>query len=139
MSKRATVEPAWLDSILMQWGRIKVRQALGYPTESLMFKERVPAQVRGYEPTGYCAADFTALEAALETLGVQHKYAILHCYKPWTAQEVRHAFAAEFQIFWETDAGKRKIQRLLHEAAEALRAHMDKTQDVIELLEVRAV
>lgn len=137
MSKRATVEPAWLDSILMQWGRIKVRQALGYPSESLMFKERVPGAVRSYEPTGYCAADFTALEAALDTLGTQHKYAILHCYKPWTVETVRLAYADEFGIFWHTDGGKKKIQRLLHEAAALLRSHMDKAQDVIELIEVR--
>lgn len=137
MSKRATVEPAWLDSILLQWGRIKVRQALGYPTESLMFKERVPSPARSYEPTGYCAADFTALEAALETLDTKHKYAILHCYKPWTVQEVRIAFANEFGIFWNTEAGGRRIRRLLHEAAELIRIHMDKAQEVIEIIEVR--
>lgn len=138
MSKRATVEPAWLDSMLMQWGRIKVREALGYPTESLMFKERVPSQARSYEPTGYCGADFSALEAALETLGTQHKYAILHCFKPWTAESVRDAFASEFGIHWCSDGGKRKIQRLLHEAAELIRAHMDKAQDVVMIEVVRA-
>lgn len=139
MSKRATVEPSWLDAMLVSWGRIKVRQAMGYPSECLMFKERVPAPARSYEPTGYCAADFSALEAALDTLDNQHKYAILHCYKPWTIETVRDAFAAEFSIFWNTDGGKRKIQRLLHEAAELIRAHMDKSQAVLEVVELRVV
>lgn len=117
MSRRAAVQPDWLDAMLMAWGRIKVREALGYPSESFMFKERVPSPARSYEPTGYCAADFSDLEAALELLDVKHKYAILHCYKPWTAESVRDAYAAEFGIFWNTDAGKKRIQRLLHEAA----------------------
>jgi hypothetical protein len=124
MSRRATVKPDWLDSMLVSWGMVRVREALGFPSESFMFKERVPSPARSYEPTGYCGQDFRDLEAAMELLGTQHKYAILHCYKPWTAQDVRHAFADEFAIHWDTDAGKRKIQRLLHEAAEKLEKAM---------------
>jgi hypothetical protein len=138
MSKRATVEPAWLDAMLVAWGRIKVQHALGFPTASFMFKERVPSPATSFEPTGYCGLDFRALEAALDTLETQHKYAILHCYKPWTAESVRDAYAQEFGIFWSTDAGKKRIQRLLHEAASLLRAHMDKAQDVPPSLEVAA-
>lgn len=125
MSRRATVEPAWLDAMLVAWGMIRVRQALGFPSESFMFKERIPSPARSYEPTGYCAADFRDLEAAMDTLCIQHKYAILHCYKPWTAESVRDAYATEFGIFWSTEGGKKKIQRLLHEAAGLLRTHMD--------------
>jgi hypothetical protein len=133
MSKRATVEPAWLDAMLLAWGRIKVRQALGYPSESFMFKERVAAAARSYEPEGYCGLDFRALESAMDSLEIQHKYAILHCYKPWTAESVRDAYASEFGIFWSTDAGKKKVQRLLHEAAELLHAHMDRIQDAVRV------
>lgn len=111
--------------MLIAWGMIRVRQALGFPSESFMFKERIPSPARSYEPTGYCAADFRDLEAAMATLGIQHKYAILHCYKPWTAESVRDAYATEYGIVWSTDGGKKKIQRLLHEAAGLLRAHMD--------------
>lgn len=137
MSKRATVEPAWLNAMLVSWGMIKVRQSLGFPTESLMFKERVPSPARSYEPTGYCEMDFRALEAALDTLDTQHKYAILHCFKPWTAESVREAFSQEFGIHWAMESGRHKIQRLLHEAAALIRAHMDKAQDVIEIVETR--
>jgi len=102
-----------------------VREALGFPSESFMFKERIPNQARSYEPTGFCAQDYRDLEIALDTLSTQHKYAILHCYKPWTVETVRNAFADEFGIYWN-DAGKRKIQRLLHEAAALLAQAMDK-------------
>jgi hypothetical protein len=130
MAKRATVEPAWLDAMLVTWGRIKVREALGYPAESVMFKERIPSPARSYEPEGFCALDFRALEAAMDTLQKKHKYAILHCYKPWTADQVREAYADEFDIHWGTEAGQRKIQRLLHEAAALIRSHMDEAQGV---------
>lgn len=124
MSKRATVEPAWLDAMLVAWGMVRVRQALGFPAESFMFKERVPSPARSFEPTGYSGQDFRELEAAMERLPVPQKYAILHCFKPWTVETVRDAFASEFGIYWHTDGGKRKIQRLLHEAAAALYVDM---------------
>jgi hypothetical protein len=128
MAKRATVDPAWLDAMLLSWGRIKVRDALGYPSESFMFKERVPSPARSFEPTGYSGQDFRELEAAMDRLMTQHKYAILHCYKPWTVESVRDAYAQEFGIFWNTDAGKKKIQRLLHEAAAVLADDMDRQE-----------
>jgi len=68
MSKRATVQPAWLDAMLLSWGRVKVKEALGFPTESFMFKERIPSPARSYEPTGYSAIDYKELEAAIERM-----------------------------------------------------------------------
>lgn len=130
MSRRATVEPAWLDAMLVAWGMIRVRQALGFPSESFMFKERIPSPARSYEPTGYCGADFRDLETAMDALELPHKYAILHCYKPWTAESVRDAFSSEFGIHWATEGGKRKVQRLLHEAAAIIRTRMDNLQEM---------
>lgn len=118
MSKRATVEPRWLDAMLIAWGLAQVRQALGYPPVSPMFKERIQHRAESYEPTGYCRQDFSDLEAAIDSLDMKHRLVLTRCYKPWTAK----AMEAELEAFY--DVGERTWRRWLHEAAAILKTKM---------------
>lgn len=124
MSKRATVEPAWLDAMLVAWGRIKVQQALGYPTESFMFKERVPMQAASHEPIGYCAIDFKELEAAIERLDEKYQLVVIRCYKPWTA------VAIEAELRERFDVTERTWRNWLHDAAALILADMRRAEDI---------
>lgn len=123
MSRRATVQPPWLDAMLLSWGRIKVKDALGYPTESIMFKERIPAQTRSYEPTGYSAVDYKELESAIERLDPKFQLVIIRCFKPWTAVAVEHELRSRYAV------GDRTWRNWLHEGAAMLAADMQRQED----------
>lgn len=118
MSRRATVEPAWLDAMLRAWGLHRVREALGFPSISPMFRERIPSQARSYEPTGYCRQDFTDLEEAIDSLDMKYRLVLTRCYKPWTATAMETELRAFFPVT------ERTWRNWLHEAATQLTAKM---------------
>lgn len=122
MAKRSTVEPLWLDDMLVIWGMRSVRDKLGYPAISPMFRERVGRPARSYEPTGYCGADFDQLQAAIDSLMPKHKLVIMRCFKPWS----RMAVEVELRQYGVTE---RTWVNWLHEAAGLLAAHMDRMRD----------
>jgi hypothetical protein len=98
MSRRCTVQPPWLDAMLVAWGRHTVLEALGYAPVSPMFKERVAAPARSYEPTGFCGQDWRDLEAAIDRREEKHKLVILRAYKPWTAGEVEIILKSRYAV-----------------------------------------
>lgn len=113
VSRRATIDPIWLDRMLIAWGLASVREALGFPPISPMFKERIGQRAQSYEPQGYCRQDFSDLEEAIDGLDYKYRLVLTRCYKPWTAV----AIEAELQVYAVTD---RTWQRWLHEAAAQL-------------------
>ena len=119
MSRRSTVEPRWLDDMLVIWGLRSVRDKLGFPPISPMFKERVGRPARSYEPTGYCGSDFDQLQAAIDALMPRHKLVIVRCFKPWA----RDAVEVELRQF---GVSERTWVNWLHEAAALVSADMDK-------------
>ncbi len=121
MSRRATVQPYWLDAMLRNWGLRTVRAALGFPPVSPMFKERIPQQAQSFEPTGYCGQDFRELEEAIDSLDMRYRLVLTRCYKPWTA----HAMETELDAYFPADV--RTYQRWLHEAAAQLANKLRRT------------
>lgn len=118
MTRRATVDPVWLDRLLVGWGMRAVREALGFPPISPMFKERIQQKAESYEPTGYCWQDYTDLETAIDGLDMKYRLVLTRCYKPWTAK----AMEAELDSFYGvTD---RTWRNWLHEAASILAAKL---------------
>ena len=91
MSKRPTVEPVWLDRMLVKWGirSLKLETAgLGYPRICPMLKEGIPTPARSYEPTGYSLEDFDQLEKAVDSLEMKYRLVITRAYKPWKARDI---------------------------------------------------
>lgn len=122
MSKRSTVEPRWLDDMLVIWGYRTVRDKLGFPSISPMFRERMGTAARSYEPTGYCGQDFDQLQTAIDALMPRHKLVVVRCFKPWARQAVEE----ELQKFGVTE---RTWVNWLHEAAALIAADMDRMKD----------
>jgi hypothetical protein len=122
MARKATVQPVWLDALLIAWGMSRVRAALGFPSESFMFKERIPSPARSYEPTGFCATDYRELEAAIERLEEKHQLVLIRCYKPWAARDVEAMLGERY------DVGDRTWRNWLHDAAALLAADMGRQQ-----------
>jgi hypothetical protein len=118
MARRSTVEPRWLDDMLVIWGMRSVRDKLGFPAICPMFRERVGQPARSYEPTGYCGSDFDQLQAAIDALMPRHKMVIARCFKPWT----RLIMEEELQKF---GVSERTWVNWLHEAAAIIAADMD--------------
>jgi hypothetical protein len=123
MSKRAAVKPEWLDAILLSWGRARVPGVLGFPSESFMFKERVPTPARSYEPTGFCAIDYSELEAAIQRLDRKHQLVLVRCYKPWTSLVIEDELRKYYTV------GERTWCNWLHEAASLVSTDMLRAED----------
>lgn len=120
MAKRAQVQPAWLDDLLLMWAR-RLPGRLGFASICPMFRERVAQPARSYEPTGYCDADYRQLEIAIGRLQERHRLVLTMYYKPWFADAAQADLKAKFGIV--TD---RTWRNWLHEAASFLVADMDK-------------
>jgi hypothetical protein len=120
MAKRSTVQPDWLDDMLVIWGMRDVRLALGYPCISPMFRERTEQPARSYEPTGYTGYQIDKLGECIDKLETRHRLVIMRCFKPWTARAVE----AELQTLY--DVTDRTWRNWLHEAAALLSADMDR-------------
>lgn len=87
MGKAADIEPRWLVSLMCVWA-IHARAAdnhhLGYPNKVAWLS--IPGGGSSPDPTGFCAQDFTELEAALDDLKGAHLgqfMAMMMYYKPW--------------------------------------------------------
>lgn len=122
MSKKAIINPRWLDVMLTAWGIDALnRMSGGYPGECPMFKERVDRPAASHDPEGYTAQDFRDLEAAINSLDVNYRLVITRAYKPWTFKAMTEALEDHYGC---TD---RTMQRWLHEAAAQLLAKMTET------------
>jgi hypothetical protein len=89
MAKRSTVQPVWLDRMLVQWGirSLKIEiSGLGYPRKCPMLAEGIPTQARSYEPTGYSELDFQQLDTAIAKLDRKYLLVVSRAYKPWYAE-----------------------------------------------------
>lgn len=122
MAKRATVQPDWLDDLLLRWAR-NFESRSGFATICPMFRERIGKPARSYEPTGYCGADYRQLEIALKGLSDRHLLVVTMYYKPWTAKDIEPILMTEFGV---TD---RTLRNWLHEAAACLVADMEKQRE----------
>lgn len=123
MARRAQVQPDWLDDMLLMWAR-RLPGRLGYPAICPMFRERVAQPARSYEPTGYCNADFSQLEAALGRLNDRHKLVLVMYYKPWAMEDAKAKLVQDYGTV--TD---RTWRNWLHDAAAALVADMEKQKE----------
>lgn len=86
MSKRATVNPSWLDRMLVGWGlRSLHTHGSGWPKVSPMLRDGIPTGRPPSEPFEMGGEDYRALDAAIEALPMVQRVAITRAYKPWTA------------------------------------------------------
>ena len=118
MSKRATVNPRWLDCMLIGWGLASIRSS-GWYTINPMLQDGIPTGFRSREPTGLCVEDYRDLEAAIDALPLNHRCAVTRAYKPWTAQQIEQEWPARHPEVW---------RRWLTAAAQAIVAHMNRTR-----------
>jgi len=117
MSRRATVEPVWLDRMLVAWGTASIRSS-GWYSINPMLKDGIPNPARSMEPMGLTSLDFRQLESAINALPHHNKLAITRAYKPWAAREIEH----ETSVYGVTG---RVWGAWLAEAAGLLLRHMD--------------
>lgn len=117
MSKRSTVEPRWLDTMLFRWGVNSLRResnALGYPRICPMLAEGIPTRAESREPMGYSEDDYTDLQTAIDQLDRKHHLVLVRCYRPWRGKEIEAELRQNYQV------GERTWLRWLHEAAARL-------------------
>lgn len=88
MSRRASVEPRWLDSMLSKWGRT-MPALRGWYTMSPMFKGAIPERPIERGAWELTPADYDDLVAAIDALEAKHRAVIYLYFKPWTAETQR--------------------------------------------------
>lgn len=126
MAKRATVQPIWLDRMLVQWGIRSLKleiSGLGYPRVCPMLSEGIPTQARSHEPTGYSELDFQQLEAAIAKLDRKYALVLSRAYKPWYAE----AAAIELRAYEVTE---RTWYNWLQDAAGMIAVSMARAKEV---------
>lgn len=121
MSKRATVQPAWLDSMLVKWGRT-IPGARGWYSVCPMIQSGIPTTAKVYETWEPGPQDFEDLCGAID--GLDHKYhcVIWRAYKPWTAAEME----LELAIYTYCD---RTLYNWLQAAAKILEVEMQRLKE----------
>lgn len=121
MGKSADFHPRWLVSLMCQWARRVATEetgALGYPKQAA-FLTIGRATSATTDPTEFSAADYSALNHALEdcrTTKPKQWSAMMMYYKPW----VIPAFQAEGWPF-----GTKTYYNRLHAAHEWIAGHID--------------
>jgi hypothetical protein len=120
MSKRATVQPAWLDAMLVSWGRASLMRS-GWYRVSPMLKSGIPTQAVSSEPQGLSHLDYKDLEECIDLLEPRLKFAVIRAYKPWTAK----AIELELAVY---GYGDKLWTGFLTEAAAILRSRMEARQ-----------
>jgi hypothetical protein len=95
MSKRATVQPPWLDRLLIGWGLRSLHQhGKGWYSISPSLKSGIPSGKPPGELFELGGEDYAELDAAIRALPDVQKLAITRAYKPWTAADIdARAFA----------------------------------------------
>ncbi len=88
MSKRATVQPPWLDRLLIGWGLKSLHSQRGWYSVNPMLKDRIPTGRPPSEPFELGSEDYAALDAAINALPVVQRDAVTRAYKPWTAANI---------------------------------------------------
>lgn len=117
MSKRATVEPRWLDAMLFKWG-VTMPSARGWYNVCPMLQSGIPSTT-GNQPGAWelTQKDFDQLHAAIDSLSHKHRCVIYRAYKPWTAAE-QEAELAQYRVT------QRTWYNWLMEAAALIEQHM---------------
>ena len=117
MSRRATVQPDWLDRMLIQWGLSTLRAQRGWYSVNPMLKAGIPRPTVAPDLWDITPGDYRELEAHIRALEEQHQAAILRAYRPWTARTIEELHPAATAGAWH---------RWLHAAAQRLVAQMGK-------------
>lgn len=121
MSKRATVEPRWLDSMLLKWGRT-MPALRGWYTMAPMFKGTIPEKPAERGMWELTPQDFDDLAAAIDSLEAKHRAVVYLYYKPWTVD-------AQREVLLPYQVSERTWQRWLHDAARIIEAQMSNRRE----------
>lgn len=121
MSKRAMVQPRWLDSLLLKWGRT-LPGAQGWYKVCPMLQSGIPATKQQFEPWDLQPRDMDDLVAAIERLDHKHRCVIRLAYKPWTHDAMMEELA-------QYGVTLRTLQRWVHDAAAIIEADMNRVRD----------
>lgn len=124
MSKRSTVQPKWLDSMLVRWGIASLQResnTLGFYKINPMLKSGIPTTSAQPDPWDHTPQDFAQLDEAIATLEKRYQYTLTRCYKPWNAPAME-------ELLREYGAHERTWVKWLHKAAEQIEAHMSRAR-----------
>lgn len=100
MSKRATIQPLWLDAMFVGWGLSALRSNRGWYSVNPMLKDGIPMPARSMEPQGLCFADWSDLQKAIDALPLNHQCALIRCYRPWTAKTMEQEWPGTSPTSW---------------------------------------
>lgn len=120
MSRRASVQPQWLDSMLMKWGRT-MPALRGWYTMSPMFKGSIPEKPVEKGAWELGPNDFDDLCQAIDKLEPKHRAVVFLYYKPWTAETQR-------EVLLPYRVSERTWRNWLKDAAVLLEASMANRQ-----------
>lgn len=98
MARRPDLQPEWLCSLLVNWGRHEFHSGsrmLGYPSICPMLKTGIPSQARSFEPTGYTMQDWSEVEAAIAELPQPQQLAVVRYCMPWRIQMIDQQWPAD--------------------------------------------
>lgn len=89
MSRRATVQPPWLDRLLVGWGlRSLHTNGSGWYSINPMLKDGIATGRAPGELFELGGEDYAALDRAIMELPEVQKVAVTRAYKPWTASSI---------------------------------------------------
>lgn len=121
MPRQPDLQPLWLVSLLVNWGRhVRRRElgGLGYYSVNPMLKDGIATPARSYDPTGYTDGDWRSVDQTILKLQPVHQVAIIRYVMPEKAvaiqaewgyssdswlRHLRSAFVL-FQGHWEREA-----------------------------------
>jgi len=117
MSRRATVRPDWLDSMLVAWGLSTLKAQRGWYSVNPMLRAGIPRPTPTPDLWDITSSDYRQLEAHIRSLEQHHQAAVIRAYRPWTARTIEELHPDATAGCWF---------RWLHGAAERLAAAMDR-------------
>jgi hypothetical protein len=82
--KAKDLEPRWLIGLLNAWAiraTFDQNRGLGYSSVCPTFKSGLPHRARSYEPTGYSDVDHSEIQAAVDSLDLMRKLAVMRYFR----------------------------------------------------------
>lgn len=102
MSRRAIVNPSWLDRLLVGWGLRSLHlHGTGWYGLCPMLRDGIPTSRPPGELYELGGEDYAALDHAINALPLVQRAAVSRAYKPWMAASIEQVELASKQTWCE--------------------------------------